>query len=76
MKQHGSAFTTVGTPDVLGCVAGRMVAVEVKRPGGRPTAAQVAQLAKWRRAGALALVATSADEVRAALEEAGLFVTT
>lgn len=74
VKQHGSAFSTIGTPDVLGCVSGRMVAIEVKRPGELASKAQLVQLEKWRRAGALAMVATSAGEVRNVLASAGLLV--
>jgi hypothetical protein len=35
VKQHGSAFSEVGVSDLLCCVAGVFVAVEVKAPEGR-----------------------------------------
>jgi hypothetical protein len=63
-----------GCADVLGLLppSGRFLAVEVKRPGGRPTAAQAAFLANVAAAGGLALVVHSAAELRAALAAAGL----
>ena len=43
---HGSVFCERGTPDVLGCINGRMVAFECKRSEGEvPEAIQ-----KWRLA--------------------------
>lgn len=45
------------------------IAVEVKRPGGKPTPAQLDYLARLKDAGSpLAMVATSVDEVRRAVE--------
>lgn len=49
-----SKYMQNGTPDLLGCVDGRMVAVEVKRPGEVPRPDQMGELRKWRKAGALA----------------------
>ena len=34
LKVHGSAYQPSGTPDILACVNGRFIAVEVKRPNG------------------------------------------
>lgn len=72
IKTHGSAFGHAGTPDVLGCVRGRMIAVEVKRPGQAATPLQAAELRKWEAAGAVALVATSVQQVEDALRAARL----
>lgn len=49
----GSRYLPTGTPDTLGCYRGRMVVVEIKRPGERPTGAQLGQLRRWQLAGAL-----------------------
>lgn len=59
----GSRYLPTGTPDVLACVRGRMVAVEIKRPGERPEPAQVAQLRRWQNAGALAGWACSEEQL-------------
>lgn len=52
--KHQAMFAIEGTPDLIACVRGRMVVVELKRPGKTPTAAQLGQLRAWQDAGALA----------------------
>lgn len=54
MKIHGSATQAAGQPDLLGCVRGRMIAVELKQPSKRPTPLQFRRLRSWAAAGALA----------------------
>lgn len=51
-KVHQSAFAGGGEPDIDACVAGRAVKIEMKRPGERPTRAQLARMRQWQRAGA------------------------
>lgn len=41
---HGSIFSERGTPDVVGCINGRMVAFECKRD----TAEDLTKIQKWR----------------------------
>lgn len=53
IKTHGDQFTVPGEPDLLACLEGRMVRIEVKQPGQHPTAAQYARLRAWEKAGAL-----------------------
>ena len=71
IKHHGSPYSHAGTPDVLGCLRGRMLAVEVKRPGGKPTALQEHELRLWAACGAIAGVVTSVDDLTALLDTAG-----
>ena len=52
-----------GCPDILACHQGRFLAIEVKRPGGKLSHLQIAQLARIETAGGIAIVATSWDEV-------------
>ena len=52
-KTHGSAYSA-GVGDLVGCYRGRYFEIEVKRPGERPTALQLAHLDDVRRAGGLA----------------------
>ena len=59
-----------GSADLVGIVEGRFVALEVKRPGEKATAEQVAWLELVRRHGGFAAVVTSGDEARAAVERA------
>jgi hypothetical protein len=58
----------MGVPDILGCFStGRMIAVEVKRPGKKPTLIQTGFLSRLQHCGALAFVATSIRDVQEAL---------
>ena len=70
-KIHGSPYQPVGIPDLLFCIEGRLVALEVKhqKPGesrehaaARATPAQLSQINGIRRAGGTAHVVCSAEE--------------
>lgn len=63
IKTHGSMYSA-GQPDLLGCYQGRTLALEVKRPGGKPTKLQMTMLKKWEAAGAIADVVHSVEEVK------------
>ncbi len=67
LKVHGSASQAAGTPDLLACVRGRFVAVELKQPGARPTPLQMKRLRSWAKAGAIAGWATTEAELDALL---------
>lgn len=56
-KAMGNAYTVSGTPDILACVNGYFIAIEVKAPNGKPTELQLNKIAKIRKAGGLAYVA-------------------
>lgn len=62
----GAWFTKVqqvvirGTPDVLGCINGRALAIELKTDSGKADPLQDYELNGWRRAGAIALVMSPA----------------
>lgn len=59
----------VRTVDILACFKGRFLAIEVKRPGGGVlTDNQRGVLVAVRRAGGVALVATSWADVEEALQ--------
>jgi hypothetical protein len=66
-KIHGGMYGTSGIPDLLCCFHGAFVALEVKRPGNKPTPSQAAQLEGITRAGGRALVVHDADEALAIL---------
>jgi hypothetical protein len=63
-KLHTSAMGEGGHPDIDGCVKGRCLKIEMKKPGERPDARQMGRLLAWREAGALVGWATSLDEAR------------
>lgn len=67
-KTHGSVFAS-GWPDLVGTIQGRMIALEVKRAGEKPTPLQVAELDLWRRAGAYAVWVDNFDDAVACIQE-------
>lgn len=62
LKVHGSASQTSGMPDLLCCILGRLIAVELKQPGKKPTALQMKRLRDLQAAGAVAGWATTEAE--------------
>ena len=71
-KRHGSVYTGAGKQDILACVAGRHVEIELKRPGEEPRPLQDRVRQQWERAGAITGVAHSVDEVKALFRAHGL----
>jgi hypothetical protein len=74
-RKVGSRFVRwgdVGSADILGILpGGRLLAIECKRKGNRPTPAQVAWHQMVSDAGALVIVATSVDDLTRQLATAG-----
>jgi hypothetical protein len=62
----------IGSSDIIGILAptGRFLAIEVKRPGEKPTKLQTLFLAAIRRWGGFATVVHSAIDVHSAIERA------
>ena len=56
IKTHGDRFTKVGTPDIIACVNGHFVAVEVKAENGKPSELQLYHLEQIENAGGLAFL--------------------
>ena len=63
------AATKSGNPDIICCLNGRFMAIEVKQPGKRPTELQSLKMDKIRAAGGVAFVACSIDDVEEKLKE-------
>ena len=63
-KEHGGRFGTAGLPDIVACVDGMFVGLEVKAPSGKLTLLQQATLERIRAAGGVAEKVTSVDEVQ------------
>src|SRR5205823_14530862 len=74
LKTHGHLGQRPGVPDLLACLDGRFVAIEVKAPAGRHPLSlrQQCELEAIRQAGGLAIVARDVSEVAATLAAAGL----
>lgn len=52
----GSKFTKSGIPDILACINGYFVAIEVKAPDGEPSELQLHQINEIRKAHGFAMV--------------------
>ena len=58
VKIHGSAFMPAGTPDILACVKGVFVGIEVKKPkGGKVSDLQKLKIKQIEQAGGIGIVA-------------------
>lgn len=69
VKIHGSAFMPAGTPDILACVKGVFVGIEVKKPkGGRVSELQKLKIKQIEQAGGIGIVANSVLVVQERLE--------
>ncbi len=66
------AANRAGAPDILACIGGKFVGIEVKRPGKEATPLQLHHLQRIKEAGGVAFVAHGVDEVRERLIKAGL----
>lgn len=58
-----------GTPDILGCLGGVSLAIELKVPKKKPSASQESRMVEWRAAGAASFCATSVPEFLAKFAE-------
>lgn len=58
---------TPGMPDIVGVLNGKMIGVEVKRPGQKPTKVQADFIKKMNANGAMVIVASDVAGVQAAL---------
>lgn len=67
-KEHGGMYGTAGIPDIIACVDGRFYAFEVKTETGKPTKLQEAAIRKILKAGGVAVIVRSVDEVRAVMD--------
>jgi Holliday junction resolvase len=52
----GGQYATAGTPDILACLDGVFIGIEVKAGKNKPTALQIHALTQIDKAGGLALV--------------------
>lgn len=57
VKFFANAYTSSGIPDILCCINGRFVAIEVKQEKGKPSLLQEVHLAKIKKAGGIGVLA-------------------
>jgi Holliday junction resolvase len=68
MKIHGSMYQKSGVPDLIACINGTFVGIEVKRPGGIVSPLQKFNIDEIHRNGGIAFVAYSVEDVRRQLD--------
>lgn len=56
VKFFANRMTKVGVPDILACVCGEFIAIEVKAPNGRPSELQLWNVSKIDDTGGIAVV--------------------
>ena len=67
-KEHGGQYGTSGIPDLIVCYRGRFIAFEVKAVNGKTTVLQTLTLRKIQKAGGLAVVVRSVEDVKSIIE--------
>lgn len=72
-KIHGGdLYQETGIPDLLCCWGGLFFGIEVKDPGGKPSAIQLAQGARIKKAGGHFIIAKSLQDVKDYVWEKGI----
>ena len=69
VKQHGNAFVKSGIPDVLACYHGTFIGIEVKNEKNTTTLLQDHHLLEIQKAGGVAFVARSVEDVKEKINE-------
>ena len=62
-KEWGGPMSTPGVPDIIGCFKGRLIGIEIKSEKGVVSEYQKEFIENINRAGGLAFVARSLDDV-------------
>ena len=67
--QGGSNNPSSGVPDILTCIHGRFIGIEVKTPTGNTTKIQDYQIDQINKSGGIAVVVTSLEQLRMELQD-------
>ncbi len=67
-KVHGGPQMMAGLPDLICCIQGLFIGIEVKQPGCNPTERQKFVHSLIRRSGGVAIVAHSVEEAAERIE--------
>lgn len=71
-KVHGEIFMRAGIPDIIACLKGRFIGIEVKDGTNKPSELQKAHGRQIKKAGGIFGVAYSVDDVKKLLQENNL----
>lgn len=69
-----TGYGVSGIPDILCCLQGRFVAIEIKAPGKKPSAFQKRQIATINEAGGIAFYSDNLDYTKEMLKAGGINV--
>lgn len=69
-KEHGGIYGTSGIPDIIVCIDGRFIALEVKTQKSKTTPLQNAAIRKIHNSGGFAFVVRSVEEAKNAIDSA------
>ena len=61
VKYFANRNTKAGIPDILACVGGKFVAIEVKASNGRPSELQLYHVGKIKESGGVAVITYPED---------------
>jgi Holliday junction resolvase len=64
--------TKAGVPDVICCMNGKFIAIEVKRSGKQPEPLQIYNAQRIEKAGGIAICAHSVEELKTELTKKGM----
>ena len=67
--QGGVNNPSSGVPDILTCIHGRFIGIEVKTPTGNTTKIQEYQIDQINKSGGIAVVVTSLEQLRMELKD-------
>lgn len=67
-KNHGNQYSVIGLPDIMCVYKGKIICIEVKIQGNKPTKLQEVTLQKLKEAGAIVGVAYSVQDVKKMLK--------
>lgn len=68
-KEHGGQYGTAGIPDIIVCHRGRFIGLEAKVGRNKPTKLQTVTIEQIRKAGGVATVVRSIEDVKYVLSQ-------
>lgn len=69
-KVHGNGFMRAGIPDIVACINGKFVGIEVKRPGGKASPLQLINIENIIKNKGFAYIVYSFEEAKKIIDEA------
>ena len=61
VKFNASAISKIGVPDLLACINGKFIGLEVKKENGKPTEIQLWNIEQIKKSGGIAMIVKPSD---------------